>query len=78
MFLQLAPHFDNIRVKSIVTPFSMTEEKDTINNLMTATSGKAIVSRGNAIKRLGWTDDIKKELMEIEKDEIAGYSEPTY
>lgn len=78
MFPKLAHAFDNVRVKSIITPFSMTDEKDTINNGTSATAGKAIASRKTAIKRLGWTDNVDEELEEIRKDELAGISEPTY
>jgi hypothetical protein len=78
MFPKLASAFDAIKVKSIITPFSMTDEKDTIGNGTNATGGKAIASRKTVIKRLGWADDVDVELAEIEKDELAGFSEPTY
>lgn len=78
MFPKLAQAFDAIRVKNLITPFSMTDEKDTISNSTNATGGKAISSRKTAIKRLGWVDDVDAELAEIERDETAGFSEPTY
>lgn len=78
MFPKLATAFDNIRVKNLITPFSMTDEKDTIANGTNATGGKAIASRKTVIKRLGWADDVDTELAEIEKDELSGFSEPTY
>ncbi len=78
MFPKLAQAFDNVRVKSIITPFSITDEKDTINNSTSAVGGKAIASRRTAIRRLGWTDDVEDEIAEIEKDELSGISEPTY
>jgi len=78
MFPELAAAFDAVRVKSHVTPFSMTDEKDTIAGGTGATGGKAIASRRTAVKRLGWTDDVDAELAEIERDELSGLSEPTY
>ncbi len=78
MFPSLAEAFDNVRVKSVITPFSMTDEKDTINNSSDATGGKAIASRRTAIKRLGWTDDIDSEIEEIARDEMANVAEPSY
>ncbi|MDL2310213.1 phage portal protein [Parabacteroides sp. OttesenSCG-928-B22] len=78
MFPSLATAFDAIQVKCIITPFSMTDEKDTISNGTSATGGKAIASRKTVIKRLGWADDVEEEMAEIEKDEMTGFTEPTY
>jgi hypothetical protein len=77
MFPKLANAFDSVQVKNIITPFTMTEEKDNINNGTSATGGKAIASRRTAIKRLGWVDDVNEELEEIDRDEMSGtYSPP--
>lgn len=77
MFPKYKYAFDAIQVKSIITPFSMTDEKDSIANGTNATGGKAIASRRTAIKRLGWVDDVDAELREIEKDETGDIEEPT-
>lgn len=77
MFPQIAAAFDQIRVKSIITPFSITNEKDTISNCASATGGKAIASVRSAISRLGWATDVDKEMEEIAKDEAIDVIEPT-
>jgi hypothetical protein len=77
MFPKLAKAFDAVQVKNIITPFTMTEEKDNISNGISATGGKAIASRKTAIKRLGWVDDTDAELSEIERDEMRDITEPT-
>ncbi len=52
-------------VENVITPFTISEEKDTINNLMTANGNKPIISQREAIEQLGWSADVDKTLQEI-------------
>lgn len=63
-----ADDIDALPVENIVTPFTITEEKDTINNLMTANGNKPIISQREAIEQLGWSDDVDKTLQEITQE----------
>lgn len=52
-------------VENVITPFTISEEKDTINNLMTANGNKPIISQRESIEQLGWSADVDKTLQEI-------------
>ena len=51
-----------------ITPFTITDESDTIRDLMTATGGKAIVSQRQAVEQLGWSDDVDATMKELQAD----------
>ena len=77
MFPGLAGAFDAVQVTNVITPFSMTDEKDTVNNVTNAVAGK-IASRKTGVERLGWVRDVDKELEEIDGDEMNDLTEPTF
>ncbi len=56
---------DALAVENIITPFSITDDKDTISNLVTATGGKAIMSQREAVENLGWSKDVDKTMDEL-------------
>ena len=68
---------DSLQTDNVITPFTITDEKDTIANIMAATGGKAIASRREGVERLGWSDDIDGTLREIADEEMADALEPT-
>ena len=55
-------------VENEITPFTITEEKDTINNLLSANGGKPIISQRESIEALGWSDDVNKTMEEINQE----------
>ena len=59
---------DSLQVESQITPYTISEEKDTITNLMTANGNKPIISQREAIEQLGWSDDVDKTLQEITEE----------
>lgn len=62
---------DALPVENIITPFTITDEKDTISNLLLANGNKAVISQREAIEMLGWTDDVEGTLNEIREEEKA-------
>lgn len=68
---------DALPVETQVSPFTITDEKDTITNLMSANGGKAIISQRESIEMLGWSDDVDKTLQEIAEESSADTFEPT-
>lgn len=64
----LADAVDALPVENEITPFIITEEKDTITNLMTANGNKPIISQREAIEQLGWSDDVDKTMQEITEE----------
>ena len=59
---------DSLQVENVMTPFTITDEKDTISNLITANGGKAIISQRESIEQLGWSDDVDRTLQEITEE----------
>lgn len=69
-----AADIDALKVETLITPFAITDEKDTINNLMAANGGKAIMSQRESIEMYGHSDDVDKTLREIaEEDKIDAF-----
>lgn len=60
-----AQDIDALSVESVVTPYTITDEKDTIANLTTANGGKAIMSQRESIELYGVSTDVDKTLQEI-------------
>ena len=59
---------DALPVENQVSPFTISEEKDTINNLLAANGNKPIISQRESIEQLGWSDDPDKTLQEINEE----------
>ena len=60
-----------------VTPYTITDEKDTISNLYLANGGKPLMSHRESIEALGWSSDVNKTLEDIREDAVADLMEPT-
>lgn len=56
---------DALKVESIITPFSITDTKETVDMLMTANGGEPIMSQRESIEEFGHSDDVDKTLEEI-------------
>lgn len=61
-----AADIEALPVEVEITPFSITDEKDTIESLMTANGNKPIVSQRESIEMLGWSADVDETMREIE------------
>lgn len=69
-----AADIDALKVETLITPFAITDEKDTINDLMAANGGKALMSQRESIEMYGHSDDVDKTLREIaEEDKIDAF-----
>lgn len=72
-----AADIDALNVEVQITPFTITDEKDTIDKLLAANGGEPIISQREAIEQLGWSDDVDKTLQEIREQNVADVFEPT-
>lgn len=63
-----AADINALQVENIITPFTITDDKDTIANIMTATGGKAIMSQREGVQNLGWSDDVDRTMQEINEE----------
>ena len=61
-----AGDIDALEVEIQITPFSITDEKDTIDLLIAANGGEALISQRESIEQLGWSTDVDKTLEEIQ------------
>lgn len=73
-----ASDIDALKVETQITPFAITDEKDTINNLMAANGGKAIMSQRESIEMYGHSDDVDKTLQEIAEEDTRDVFEANY
>lgn len=64
-----ASDIDALPVEQVITPFSITDEKDDINNLMLANGNKPLMSQRESIERYGKSDDVDKTLEEIRQED---------
>ncbi len=66
-----AADIDALVVENVITPFTITDEKDTITNLLTANGNKPIISQREAIEMYGVSTNVDKTLAEIKEESTA-------
>lgn len=69
---------DALQVETEITPFTITDDKDTISNIMMATGGRAIMSQREGVQNLGWSDDAEETMRQIAEESVSdvfNYSE---
>lgn len=71
-----ATEIDALEVETIITPFSITDEKEVIQNIMTATGGLPIMSQRQGVESLAWSDDVEKTMAEMQGEAMARAGEP--
>ena len=67
---------DALPVETVITAFTITDDKDTITNLMAANGGKPLMSQRESIEEYGHSDDVDKTIAEIAKDNEGDVFEP--
>jgi hypothetical protein len=68
---------DSLDIETIITPYNISDEKETIQNYSTALGGKAFASLRQVVEALGWSKDVDKTLADINSDNTADLMEPT-
>jgi hypothetical protein len=68
---------DSLQVETVITPFIINDDKETITNIMSATGGKAIVSQREGIEMLGWSDNVDETMRQIQEESSLDVFEPT-
>jgi len=59
---------DGLKVENQIVPYTITDDKDTIGNIMTATAGKPIMSQLEGIQYLGWSDSPDETMRQIKEE----------
>ena len=67
---------DALKVETKITPFSITDTKETVDMLMTANGGEPIMSQRESIEELGISDDVDKTLEEIAQQGVGDVFNP--
>lgn len=65
---QYASDIDALSVENVITPFTITDEADTITNLLNANGNKPIISQRESIEMFGASTDVDKTLAEIQEE----------
>ena len=73
-----AADIDSLKVDMVITPFTITDEKDTITNLITANGGEPIISQRESIEMYGHSDDVDKTLQEIQAQKSVDIMQPEH
>lgn len=72
-----AADIDALNVEVQITPFTITDEADTITNLTTANGGKPLISHRESIEMYGHSTDVDKTMQEIAEEDRHDVFEPT-
>ena len=56
---------DALKVETVITPFSITDAKETVDMLLTANGGEPIMSQRESIEEFGRSDNVDKTMKEI-------------
>lgn len=59
---------DALPVENVITPFTITDEADTIKNLVTANGGKPIMSQRESVEKYGHSSDVDQTMREIQEE----------
>ncbi len=68
---------DALAVESKITPFTISDETDRINQLIAANGNMPIMSQRESIEAFGKSDDVDKTLEEIKAQQMNDLFEPT-
>lgn len=72
-----ASDIDALPVENVITPFTINDDKDTIQNLSLANGNKPMISQRESVEMLGWSSDVDKTMEEIDKESKVDIFEPT-
>ena len=72
-----AADIDALPVENVITPFTINDDKDTIQNLSLANGNKPIISQRESVEMLGWSTDVDKTMEEIANESKVDIFEPT-
>ena len=68
---------DALKIETKITPFSITDTKETVDMLMTANGGEPIMSQRESIEEFGHSDDVDKTLEEIAQQGVEDVFHPS-
>lgn len=67
---------DALQVDSIITPFTINDERENIENISMATGNKPLISQREGIQRLGWSSNVDKTMEELASESMQDAMNP--
>lgn len=64
----LADAIEALPVEVVITPYQITEQRDTITELLAANGNKPLISHRESIEQLGWSPNASDTLSEIQQE----------
>lgn len=78
MFPSLKTAIDSLKVKNVITPFTIRDEKERVDLYSSATGGKPVMSQRTAVAKLGIADNVDEEMEQMQKESsVSLFEEPT-
>lgn len=68
---------ETLDIETIITPFTISDEKETIDKLLAANGNEPMISQRESIEQLGWSKDVDKTLADIQAQSKADAFELT-
>lgn len=65
----LSDAIEALPVEVVITPYQISEERDTILNLLAANGNRPLISQREAIEQLGWSANARETLEEIQAEQ---------
>lgn len=65
-----AKAIDELKFECIITPYTINDEKEHINNLMLANGNKPIMSHRESVERAGYSADVDETMRQIAEDNV--------
>lgn len=65
----LSDAIEALPVEVVITPYQISEERDTILNLLAANGNRPLISQREAIEQLGWSTNARETLEEIQAEQ---------
>lgn len=69
---------DTLEIECEITPFTINDERERIENIVAACGSKPVASQRQGIALLGWSDDVEKTLAEIREQNKIDLSERSF
>ena len=66
----LADAIEALPVEVVITPYQITEQRDTITELLAANGNKPLISHRESIEQLGWSTNASDTLSEIQQESM--------
>lgn len=68
---------DSLQVETVITPFTIRDDKEEAETIMTMTGGKAVMSQREGIQILGKSQDVDETMRQLNEEATADLMEPT-